>query len=161
MGVFKDTQGRTWEVKVNIASVKRVREHLDADILNFESAIQRILSDPVFLVDVLYVVCKPQADSLGVSDVSFGEAFGGDVLACAKKALIEGIRDFFPTPEEREALEVAIQDGMALETAWRRRIINTIKSRDIEKIADQIWNETISGKLSTNLQASSESTPQT
>ena len=159
MGVFKDTKNRTWDVKINIASIKRVRDQLGEDILNVETVLTRLIADPIFLVDAIYVICRPQADALGVSDENFGEAFSGEVLEEAKKVLIQGIGDFFQSPETREAFLTAVQRWNTLETAWARKKIQSIRNQNVEQIINQAWEDATSGKPSMNSLESSESTP--
>jgi hypothetical protein len=106
MKTFTDNKGRTWEIEVTVATVKRVRglckvdlnSIVELDRNNRPSAelLERLSSDPVLLVDVLYAVCKSQADKLGVSDVDFGEAMAGDSIEHATTALLEEVIDFFP-----------------------------------------------------------------
>ena len=106
MKSFTDNKGRAWEIVVTVATVKRVRglckvdlnSIVELDKNNKPSAelLERLSSDPVLLVDVLYAICKPQADKLGVSDEDFGEAMAGDAIEHATTALLEEIIDFFP-----------------------------------------------------------------
>lgn len=56
----------------------------------------KVLEDPIKFVDVLYAVCKPQADEAGLSDEMFGECLVGDCLTSAVDALLEALADFFP-----------------------------------------------------------------
>lgn len=106
MKSFTDNKGRTWTLEVTVATVKRVRalcrvelnSIVELDKNNKPSAelLERLSSDPVLLVDVLYAVCKPQADKLGITDEDFGEAMAGDAIEHATTALLEEVIDFFP-----------------------------------------------------------------
>ena len=106
MKTFTDNKGRTWTLEVTVATVKRVRglckvdlnSIVELDKNNKPSAelLERLSSDPVLLVDVLYAVCKPQADKLGVTDEDFGEAMAGDAIEHATTGLLEEVIDFFP-----------------------------------------------------------------
>ena len=106
MKSFTDNKGRTWTLEVTVATVKRVRALCKVDLNsiveldknNKPSAelLEQLSTDPVLLVDVLYAVCKPQADKLGVSDEDFGEAMAGDAIEHATSALLEEVIDFFP-----------------------------------------------------------------
>jgi len=93
---------------LNVYAVKKVRDSLGVDLLDLGGADQpgngllyRLIADPVLLVDVLYVVCKDQADQAGVTDVQFGQAMAGDVIDAATKALLEELADFTPSPRDR------------------------------------------------------------
>lgn len=108
MRTFQDSAGRTWTVAVNVDAVKRVRDLLKEDLLDIERTLPRLLLDPILLCDVVYCVCKPQADAEKISDVDFARAMAGGTIAQAKAALLEELVDFFPEPSQRETLRLAI-----------------------------------------------------
>jgi hypothetical protein len=113
---FKDSAGRYWSVRVDVGAVKRVRSALGVDLMqvaerkNAEGGrepgvLERLASDPVLLVDAIYVLCRDQAEAHGVSDEEFGAAMAGDALDHAVQAMLGAIVDFFPNPRERAALK--------------------------------------------------------
>ena len=109
MKVFKDAAGREWTVEVNVQSIKRVRGLLDVDLLDAVGGdlIERLLGDPVLLCDIVYCLCKPEADERGVSDEEFGRAMAGEAIEAATTALLEELVDFFP-PKKRALLRKAM-----------------------------------------------------
>lgn len=144
MKIFKDSAGRDWAIIINVGTVKRVRAMMDADLLDIGSTFERLMVDPVFLVDVLWCVCKPQAESKQnppVSEEDFGASFRGDVISQARQALMPEIRDFFPTPEEREAADVAMQKGNTLRALIRDQMVAMIRKTDNQAIAAKIVEE--------------------
>jgi len=105
---FKDNAGRTWTVTLNVWAVKNVRDALGVDLLDLgadakddNGLLYRLIADPVLLVDVLYVVCKDQADEANVTDEQFGRAMAGDAIDGATKAFLEELADFTPSPRDR------------------------------------------------------------
>jgi len=112
MATFEDTQQRTWSVAINVSTIKRVKEMLGIDLLEFTDAdknlLLRLAADPVMLVDVLYVTCKPQADELGISDIKFGEAMAGDVIEAATRVFLEELANFTPNPRDRQRMHRAL-----------------------------------------------------
>lgn len=96
MKTFSDNAGRTWTIAVTVDAVKRVRDLLGEDLLDVKQILERLMIDPILLCDVVYCVCKPQADSEGISDEEFARAMAGDVIAHAKRALLEDLVGFFP-----------------------------------------------------------------
>ena len=106
MKVFKDNQNRPWTIVVNVATVKRVRSLLDINLLDVVKLdkkdrpnvdlLEQLASDPVLLCDVIYCICKPDADLQNISDEDFGTAMGGDAIEHASTALLEELVDFFP-----------------------------------------------------------------
>lgn len=117
MHVFKDNTGREWTVEVNMLTVKRVKNLLDVNIadLNNQEVLNRMQNDMFFVVDLLYVVCKPQADKLNISDEEFAAGLLGDSLVSAIKAFLNSYIDFFP-PKIRRRLKAAQElTSLALE----------------------------------------------
>ena len=106
MPTFTDAGGRSWTVDVVVSAVKRVRAILGVDLLDVANGdlLSRLADDPVLLVDVLYVLLKPEADGRGVTDEDFGRALAGDVLDEASAALMKGLLDFFPSALRARAL---------------------------------------------------------
>ena len=110
MKTFRDNDGRSWNLTLNVYAVKKVRDLLGVDLLDLggetptkekPGLLYRLIADPVLLVDVLYVVCKGQADQAGVTDEQFGQAMAGDVIDAATKAFLEELADFTPSPRDR------------------------------------------------------------
>ena len=112
MKPFTDSANRTWTVTINVDAIKRVRSLLGIDLLKVLDDGCKLLADlhddPVLLVDVLYCLCKLQADTLKVSDEDFGRAMFGDAILSAHTALIQELADFFPSARQREAIKKVI-----------------------------------------------------
>jgi hypothetical protein len=113
MKQFTDNSGRTWTVPVNVDGIKRVRSLLGVNLLDVLDDGCKLLADlhddPVLLVDVLYCLCKPEAEAKQVTDEEFGRAMSGDALLHASKALLEGLSDFFPNARQRAAMKRLLQ----------------------------------------------------
>ena len=131
MKSFTDNKGRIWTIEVTVATVKRVRALCKVDLNsiveldknNKPSAelLERLSSDPVLLVDVLYAVCKPQADKLGVSDEDFGEAMAGDAIEHATTALLEEVINFFPE-SKRMVMQRILSASRKFSEAARKKL---------------------------------------
>lgn len=111
MHTFTDNSGRVWTLSVNVAAMKRVRALCGVDLASIVEVddndkpsfklLEQLSSDPILLVDVLYAVCKPEADARNVNDEDFAAAILGNVITAATDALLEDIIDFFPEPKRR------------------------------------------------------------
>ena len=126
MKTFADNAGRTWTVAINVECIKRVKTLLSVNLLDAIEGklIEQLVSDPVLLCDVIYAVCKPEADTKEVSDEEFGRAMAGDAIDHATTALLEELVDFFPSGK-RQVLAKALAklktfQTKAVETASRR-----------------------------------------
>ena len=106
MKTFTDSQGRMWNVVINVSAIKHVRDLLGVDLLDVASGdlLSRLADDPCLLVDVLFVLCKPEADAKGVGDEDFGRGMVGGVLDEASAALMKELLDFFPSAQRAKAL---------------------------------------------------------
>lgn len=126
MKSFKDTEGREWVVKIHVAAAKACRGLVNVDLYALADegfkGLQKLLGDPITLVDVLYVICREQAEKRGVSDVQFGEAMAGDVLEVAATAFLEELRDFFPNPRVRAEITRVMETGRKIHDRLMDRI---------------------------------------
>lgn len=121
MKCFKDANGREWAVEINVGQAKRVRASLQVDlpalVAGRADGLGELLDDPIRLVDVLYVLCRDQAQKAGISDEQFGCGLGGDTLAQATDALVESLVDFFPDPKRREVLRKLMAAARSIQAA--------------------------------------------
>ena len=162
MKSFKDNDGRLWEIVVNVDTVKRVRRLIDVDLMEVAGGqlLERLAGDPILLCDVIYAVCKPQADSQGITDEQFGSSMGGDVIDVATAALLESLADFFPS-RKRQVLNQAFEKMRQIETMALDRTTARLASpqmdAEIIKALDQL--DSTNGSSSTNSPESSESIP--
>jgi hypothetical protein len=137
MHSFVDNAKRTWEISINVTAVKRIRGLLGIDLYalvddGFKS-LSKLVSDPVTLADVLYCLCKDQAEKQSITDEEFGRALAGDAITLAADAFVEELIDFFPDARARVSLRKAIEAGKAV----RDKVLN-----HAEKILDSINPET-------------------
>ena len=166
MHTFKDNADRDWQLAINVTAIKRVKDLLDVDLLEVTGVelLGRLAADPVLLCDVIYCVCKPQADAQGVSDEDFGRAMGGDAIDTATTALLEELVDFFPS-RRRELLRTALGKLRGLESkalaAAQARLDNPKLEQRMEKDLQKAFEDLdaeIDGRTSTPSPGSSEST---
>jgi hypothetical protein len=143
MPAFKDTEGRNWSVGITVATIKRVRDLMDVDLMEAVEGklLDRLSTDPVLLVDVVYAVCKPEADIVGVTDVQFGTAMAGDVIEHATVALIEAIIDFFPNPRDRATMRKVYTSTQRMMEKARDVIEHRLESGEMEKVEARLLQE--------------------
>jgi hypothetical protein len=135
---FEDATGRQWNIKITVDDIKRVRRMLGTDILEggTEKMLARLTSDVVLLCDVIYVLCKPQADAREVSDEDFGRALYGDALDRATEAFLEALTNFIPSR--------------------RRKVLRRIRKRAdeiVEKLEELTEMELENGELDARIEA--------
>jgi hypothetical protein len=165
MKTFNDNAGRTWTVAINVDAIKRVRSLLQVNLLEAVEGklIERLATDPVLLCDVLYVLCKPEADAKGVSDEDFGRAMAGDAIEAGTTALLEELVDFFP-PAKRRVLAKALAKLKTLEAKAVQLADQRLDDPNLDRQLEQILAgaklpERTPGGSSGNSPASSASSP--
>ena len=154
---FTDNAGRTWVIQINVAAVKRVRGLLDVDLYNLVAdrfaGLKNLIADPVQLIDVVYVLCKAEADAQGISDEQFGTGFSGDTLHAASQAFLSELIDFFPDPRVRAGIRRVIE---------LTRTVNVHMMDEMEASLSQVDPTAVARRLiasSGTAPASSELTP--
>ena len=163
MKSFTDNLGRTWTLVVNVAAIKRVRALCGVDLNaivevdknNTPTAelLERLSTDPVLLVDVLYAVCKPECDRKNISDEDFGAAMAGDAIEQATSALLDEVVDFFPTAK-RAALQKILAATRRIEALAKKKLENILGSAEFEeKLVSELERST---GLSSNAPGSAE-----
>ncbi|MCI0333699.1 MAG: complement resistance protein TraT [Planctomycetes bacterium] len=157
MHTFADNLGRTWYVAINVATIRRVRDVLDVDLYQLVDdgmqALGRLVSDPVRLADVLYVLCKDDADAKNISDEDFGRALAGDAITAAAEAFVEELVDFFPDERSRAALRRVIAAGREVRTKLLDHAETMLEALNPDECANSLINSW------TNSPASSALTP--
>lgn len=140
MKSFTDNAGRTWNVEINVAALKRIKGLTGVDLLEAldGTLIERLVRDPVLLCDVLYAACKIEADQHAppISDEEFGRAMAGDAIEHATAALLDEIVSFCPSPRDRAALgRVLDATRHAMEKA-RDLVEARLESGELERAID-------------------------
>ena len=172
MKTFRDNAGRVWNVAIDANAIREVRSRLDINLLSLPERdfelLTRLTTDLVLLVDVLFVVCRRQAESLGVSDEQFGQAMYGDAIGEATNALVREVIDFFPDARRRQTLGRVIDKGDELGNLLLNRAtakLPELDSLDLNQIADRLIAENRHsaasgpGNSSSNVPGSAASTP--
>jgi len=142
MKSFSDNLGRTWTLVVNVAAIKRVRAlccvdlnsivELDKDNNPTAELLEKLSTDPVLLVDVLYAVCKPECDQKGITDEDFGAAMAGDAIEQATAALLDEVVDFFPTAK-RTALQKILSATRRFEAMAKKKLEDLLANGKFEE----------------------------
>ena len=154
MQIFKDRDGREWQVVLNVFQMKRVRAVLGVDLINVieldrdgqvkVDMIDRIANDPCLLVDILWVLVQDQARTLNVTDEQFGTALAGDAIESATKAFLDELVDFFPG-----ARRLFLKKAVGIARRWSDETARTLK--------EALESPELEERLRTELQSASAS----
>jgi hypothetical protein len=148
MHTFRDTAGRTWTVAINVTAIARVRGTLGIDLNNllfenFEKFIA-LFRDPVQLADMLYCLCKDEAEARNITKEEFGAALSGDALADAKNAFANEYIAFFDDPQFRNIVRKVVEAYKAL----TKEVMDTLET-DFEQRHPQSAAKTSSTSFGT------------
>jgi len=167
---FRDTEGREWSLRLDVATLRRVRDLTTVDLGKLFADPRQLAAlhdDIILFVDVLYAIVKPAADARNVTDIQFGESLAGDVLEGAVLAFECAVVDFLPERDRRAVLRQLIDGNRAAQKQAVLRIQNAIRDGLIEQgIAAQLatldqmlTKPSPSGKSATDSPPSSDSSP--
>ncbi|MBX3368667.1 MAG: hypothetical protein WAZ94_01700 [Phycisphaerales bacterium] len=165
MRSFKDNQGRQWSVEINVTAIKRVRGLTGEDLMQVieGTLIEKLIRDPVLLCDVVYAICKPEADARSVSDEEFGKAMAGDAIEAATTAVLEELVGFCPSPRDRANLGRVLQATRKVMDRARDLVEKKLDSGELDRLADRLLSKESEGATvgssSTSAPESSASTP--
>jgi hypothetical protein len=165
MQSFKDNQGRQWSVEINVTAIKRVRGLTGEDLMQVieGTLIEKLIRDPVLLCDVVYAICKPEADARNVSDEEFGKAMAGDAIEAATTAVLEELVGFCPSPRDRANLGRVLQATRKVMDRARDLVEKKLDSGELDRLADRLLaegsSEATAGSSSTSAPGSSASIP--
>ena len=161
MRTFKDNAGRQWSVEINVAVLKRVRGLTGTDLMQVieGTLIEKLIRDPVLLCDVVYAICKPEADARtpAVSDEEFGMAMAGDAIEAATTVVLEELVSFCPSPRDRANLGRVLQATTKVMERARDLVEKKLDSGELDRLADRLL--ATAGGSSGSAPESSASTP--
>jgi len=161
MRQFKDNADRTWTVEINVAALKRVRGLTGTDLMQVieGTLIEKLIRDPVLLCDVVYAICKPEADTRTppVSDEEFGKAMAGDAIEAATTAVLEELVGFCPSPRDRANLGRVLQATNKVMERARDLVEKKLNSGELDRLADRLLQT--AGGSSGSVPESSAPTP--
>lgn len=145
MKTFQDNAGRQWTVTINVDAIRRVRSLVDVNLLDVLDDGCKLLAqlhdDPVLLVDVIYCVCKPEADAKNITDEDFGRAMAGDAIGNATAALLAELSDFFPNARQRAAMQELLRKTNTVADRLLEKAESAIRQLDPASIAETVLNQ--------------------
>ena len=105
---FKDSEGRRWTFRLTLGDVKRVMDTLGVNLLNLsqfadngaDSITARLISDDLFVAEIIGVILAPQAEKYGVDVMSI---LDGATMKAAQEAFLDEFAFFFKDRENATA----------------------------------------------------------
>lgn len=147
MKTFKDTQGRQWNISINLGTAMAIKDSLGIDLLQPEAGdpplLTRIGTDEILLGQILCGLLEDQFEKHNLTAKDVRMSFDGDTLLAAQKAFYEEMVDFF-LARGRTDRSKAVAAQMKLIDKAIAAIENKVDKIDIDALVD--------GQLSGSLQ---------
>jgi hypothetical protein len=115
MKKFTDRSGNTWRVEMDAQAIARVLDLMGIDLraecdpgrqASRANCFERFAENAPEFVNMLYCICKPQADAIGMTDLAFGRAIAGEgVLAAATDTVLAESVRLFPHRKQRTTMK--------------------------------------------------------
>lgn len=132
---FTDGKGESWRIGLTIGKIKEVREKVvdregkAVDLFEYVNGSLAYLLhvDPVIFADILWVLCRDEAEGRRLNKEAFTERLIGDTLEEAESAFVEAFVDFFPKAQQGQVRKIA-------ETAMKfRETLRETQQRAVEE----------------------------
>lgn len=138
---FQDAQNRNWVVRVTVNTMRSVRDNLGIDLADTldpsKDVVDRLTDDPILMMDVVYLCCKPQMDGMNVTVEDFSDSLTGEAIEQASQALIDAIIDFFPRSKTQIIREsLAMRDRMV--KRLRKKALKGLKEVTDEQVEEAV-----------------------
>jgi hypothetical protein len=137
---FTDNEGRQWSFRLDVNVIRRVRTMTGCNLLAIfdkaDDVLGRLGADPILLADVLYAICRPEADARNVTDEDFGRGLYGQAIADATDALLEALADFFE-PRRARLLRAILGRMQKVQAAAQELVEAKLESGTLEAAVQQ------------------------
>ena len=132
MATFK-VDSREYQITLDAPTIRTVRTECHVDLADADGkAFDKLADDPCLLVDVLWVLCRKQAQTAGITDEQFGASLVGDAIERATEGLLAAIMDFFPK-RRRELLAAMANKNAKIREQGTERAMAKINDPELEK----------------------------
>ena len=139
MKKFTDKKENEWILELTVGSAKRVKADCGIDLIDIidvktglqKSPLEELADNPMLLVDVLFSMCRKQAEERNIDDESFAELFDGEVIQDAISALVEEIINFSP-PVRRKVLQKIYDKNRQLMGETEKEIESIISNPEFD-----------------------------
>lgn len=149
MATFRDGNGREWHINVTVADVKRVKEQtgllLTCLVEDKLMPLATLVSDPVKLVDTVWVLIEPQAKAAGLTDEQFGQSLSGDSVDQMANAFMEALTDFFPK-RQSAMLKTLLTKQKDLQDALADRAEVELSRLTVEQLIESVSSSVVSAE---------------
>ena len=136
MSTYQDSNKNEWPLEIvtkTVREIKKTVKDAEGEPVDLMACVNgnltfKLLTDPCLLVDILWTICKPYAETKGMTYDQFAAAHKGAVLDAGLEAFMEALGDFFPTPLKAALKEMYSRTKELQQTAIKAMIQSLDKS---------------------------------
>mgnify|MGYP000980434925 CR=1 FL=1 len=144
MQSFQDRNGKTWTLDLNIATWRRVKAETGIDLADVmteregQSDLQR-LTDPIKLMEVIYILCVPAADRATITGEVLMAAMDMETVEKASDALLDEIVNFC-RPAVKTILTKLLKLSRNYAAEKQKQMNRMLEDDTMEQALKQAWN---------------------
>lgn len=139
--VFTDKHNREWDLALNAPVLRDIRETYKINLTALDSdPLNQLEANPELLVDVLYLICKDQADAISVTSRDFGKGLKPS-LDEPIQALVNAIVNFFPAGKRSAVQSALIAQQKASNKALEQLTQRLTSQETVDKIVKRAVEE--------------------
>ena len=133
MPKFTDAKNREWNVEITVHAARAVKEKLGLELVAMKDgeALTRLLTDPLSIVDALFILVADQAREAGIDEEKFGSGFNGDAIERGTDCLVHALIAFFP-PQRRDLLQRMWTQAKAIQEREIEAVTKYLDSPELE-----------------------------
>lgn len=94
---FTDALGRTWDLTLNLAVIKRVKKETELDLGSVSPELFTAMGNDVYrVVDALACILSAQIESANLTEDDFAAGLTGATIRAATDSLLQAMIEFLP-----------------------------------------------------------------
>ena len=123
MRQFTDTQGRAWQIVLNLGTAMRVKAALGVDLLTPEAdeppLLTRLATDELLLGSVICELLRRQIEAYSLTEEDVLAAFDGATLLASQEAFFGELTDFFRSRGRPDRVAAVSKQAAVMQAAIR------------------------------------------
>lgn len=145
MKQFADAAGNAWIVSVTIGAFERIEAITGIDLTDLTATRQgkampvgvEVTTNYKLLGNVLYAVCQPQAERLGLTQKDFIDLLSGEVMAQAFACFADEMTSFFRSMNRQDQVAV-LEKQMEVLTMAADLAGQAVREKDPRQLIEEV-----------------------
>lgn len=144
MQTFHDRNGKAWTFDLNIATWRRVKAESGIDLADItteqdgQTGLQR-LTDPIKLMEVIYILCVPPSERTTITGDVLMEAMDMESVEKATDALLDEVVTFC-RPAAKTILTRLLKLSRNYAAEKQKQMNKILEDDTLEQALKQAWN---------------------